>query len=135
MDLYAENILDHYRHPRLKGNLSSPHLAHTESNISCGDELTLHLRVNADRVVTIAWTGSGCAISQAAMSMLAEEIAGKTIEELAALTPKTMFDLLGVPISNRRLKCALLALHTLKNVLHMRSGQPAQGWHETIRAD
>lgn len=132
MDLYAENILDHYRHPRSHGALSNPTVARQEINPSCGDEILLHLTVKDGRIEEVGWTGAGCAISQAGMSMLSEELPGKTLSEAAALTGKTMQELLGVPIGARRLKCAMLALHTLKNALHLAQGEPTQDWNATL---
>lgn len=134
MDLYADNILDHYRHPRKKEPLPSPGVTHTEVNASCGDEITLELHIDNDHVVNVRWNGTGCAISQASMSMLAEELTGKSIEDLTALSPQNIFDLLGVPIGTRRMKCALLGLHALKNTLHKAQGEPEQDWNATTRA-
>ena len=135
MDLYAENILDHYRHPRNKQKLA-PDLqylvSHTEANLSCGDEISVSLNIKDDGIAEISWDGTGCAISQAAMSLLSEELHGKTVSEIEALTPKDVYDLLGVPIGPRRRKCALLGLHALKNALREHAGKKPQGWTETV---
>src|SRR3989339_784170 len=104
MDLYAENILEHYRNPRGKKRLPKPTVAHEEVNAGCGDTLTLDLQIKGGRVEKIGWAGVGCAISQAGMSLLAEKIDGKTTDELESLTPTDIRTLLGVPISQRRLK-------------------------------
>ena len=141
MNLYAENILDHYRHPRRKLPLPEEcgwgegHFHHSESNPACGDEITIGLNIKDDHLQDIHWDGTGCAISQAAMSILAEEFENISIDSAVALTPKHIFDLLGVPISPRRLKCALLGLHALKNALHTYYGEPLQAWTETISED
>ncbi len=138
MDLYADNILDHYKHPHHKmetqgiASLQDPTVVHTEKNLSCGDVLTIQLTIKDDHIAEIGWSGEGCAISQAAMSMLAEELMGTSIPDIDALTPQDIKDLLGVPISNRRIKCALLSLHTLKNAMHDLRKEPAQGWTETV---
>ncbi|MBI3336807.1 iron-sulfur cluster assembly scaffold protein [Candidatus Peregrinibacteria bacterium] len=151
MDLYAENILDHYRHPRHKLPLPKEAppptgepacrtgrdqgggvVIHHESNPACGDELTIRFGIKDDHIHNPSWDGTGCAISQAAMSMLAEEFENISIDSAAALTPKQIFDLLGVPISPRRLKCALLGLHALKNALHIHYGEPLQVWTQTV---
>ncbi len=135
MDLYADNILDHYRHPRGKQVLSHPSASHQEENISCGDELTVQLTIENERVIEIGWQGTGCAISQAAMSMLSEELAGMSIEDIEQLSPQHVYDLLGVPVGPRRHKCALLCLHTLKNALRKQKGEEAQGWNMTVAVD
>lgn len=132
MDLYAENILDHFKHPRHKGPLGDATCAHGEKNLSCGDEVHVEVRLDGDRIVAIGWTGQGCAISQAALSMLAETLVGKTLKEADALTADAVRTMLGVPVSTRRMKCAFLGLHVLKNLLRLHRGQPEQGWAETI---
>ncbi|HVW66405.1 MAG TPA: SUF system NifU family Fe-S cluster assembly protein [Candidatus Peribacteraceae bacterium] len=135
MDLYADIILDHYRAPRHKGELANVSVTHTEKNLSCGDEVTLQLKIADDGVAELAWTGEGCAISQAGMSMLAEEIAGKSLAEIDALTPADIRTMLGVPVGHRRVKCALLSLHTLQNALNELRNEPLQSWAETVGND
>lgn len=132
MDLYAEHILEHYRDPQNTGLLPKPSVAHEEVNLSCGDNVTLSLGVNNGVIEEIGWEGTGCAISQAAMSMLSEKLKGLSITEAKALTPKDLYSLIGVPVGPRRTKCALLGLHTLKNALHQLEGSAAQEWSETI---
>ncbi len=135
MDVYAENILDHFRHPRGKQALPKASIEHEEVNLSCGDALTIQLAIDNGNVAAIGWSGSGCAISQAGMSLLWEALQGKTMEEMDALTRADIEELLGVPIGPRRFKCAFLCLHTLKNTLRKAKGQEAQGWLETAEED
>lgn len=115
MDLYQENILDHAQNPRNWG-LVDPHNRHAEDeNPLCGDHLEVTLRVDENNIVTeIGWSGHGCAISQAAASMIGEEIVGKSLDEVKALSKDDILELLGIPISMSRLKCALLSLKVLK---------------------
>jgi nitrogen fixation protein NifU and related proteins len=135
MDLYAEHILDHYKTPRGKGLLADPSVTHTERNVSCGDAVTLNLDLKNGTICRLGWEGTGCAISQAGMSMLAEELEGKTAAEAAAISPKHLLELLGVPIGPRRMKCALLSLHTLKNALRAAEGKEPQLWRETVHVE
>lgn len=132
MDLYAENILDHYKSPRHKGILPTPTVTHQEKNLSCGDDLTIELAIVSGRITDLRWTGQGCAISQAAMSMLSEELIGKRTTEASTLSPSDVLKLLRVPIGPRRKKCAFLCLHTLKNTLRKIEGQDAAPWTETV---
>ena len=132
MNLYADQILDHSRHPRQKTSLPSPTVTHEEKNLSCGDRLKVDLLIEDDIVKNIGWDGDGCAISQAAMSMLGEELVGKSLTEIDALNAQDVIKLLGVPIGSRRLKCALLSLHALKNALHTHRGEAVQSWTETV---
>src|SRR5262249_30888230 len=81
-DLYRENILDHYKHPRNRGTLDQPDITYEDSNPLCGDRLRIDLTVKDGRIEQIRFSGVGCSISQAAASMLCEEVEGKTLEEV-----------------------------------------------------
>lgn len=131
--LYAEIILEHYHHPHHKEALTAPTVTHEEINAICGDQLTLHLMIEDGIVKEIGWEGTGCAISQASMSLLADELIGKTEEELKKMTPAAIHTLLGIDVGPQRLKCALLPLHALKNALRKMMNQPPQGWRETLQ--
>lgn len=132
MDLYAENILDHFRSPRGKDPLADQSVEHHEINASCGDEITVQLKIDDGHISGFSWSGTGCAISQAAMSMLSEELAGMSLNQLEAMKPEHMKELLGVPVGTRRTKCALLGLHALKNALRKYKGGKSQLWAETV---
>jgi nitrogen fixation NifU-like protein len=135
MDLYAENVLDHYRHPRNTGNLPKASVRHREENLSCGDDLTIELEIACGRITKVRWQGTGCAISQAAMSILSEELVGKTTDEIETLAPDEIRTMLGVPVGPRRIKCALLCLHTLKNALKKWRKEPLQDWLQTVEVE
>lgn len=135
MDLYAENILDHYRNPCKKmeaGSWKKLDVTHQETNPACGDEITIGFNMQDGHVQNIYWDGTGCAISQAAMSMLAEQLADISLKDAENISTKEIYALLGVPISPRRVKCAILCLHTLKNAIRKFKGEPAQGWIDTV---
>lgn len=114
-DLYRDEILEHYRRPHNFGTLESPDASVEGSNPLCGDRITLMLAVGEDgRVEDVAFTGRGCAISQASASMLTDEIRGRSLADVEALTNQVVLDLLGIEISPARLKCALLSIDTVK---------------------
>jgi nitrogen fixation NifU-like protein len=114
-DLYRENILDHYRHPRNKGRLEHPTHTHEEHNPVCGDVVRIDLHVNEEDVIDeVRFDGEGCAISQASASMLTEMVEGKTLEEAKELSKQDILEALGIDIGPVRLKCALLSLKVLK---------------------
>lgn len=119
MDIYTETILDHYQHPHHAGQLSSPTIKISEDNPLCGDKISLELITKNGVVADVGFVGTGCAISQAAMSLLADEIYGKKITVLKKLTPAKMYNLLHIPISPGRVKCALLGFATLQKTLKM----------------
>lgn len=114
MDLYAEEILDHYKHPRHFGHLEQPSLTYHDSNPFCGDEITLELKIEDDKVVDAAFTGHGCAISRASASMMTDEIIGKSLDELKGWSKQDILDLLGIEVGPVRMKCALLPLKAMK---------------------
>ncbi len=114
MDLYAEEIIDHYKHPRHFGHLDDPTLTYHDSNPFCGDEITLELKIENDKVVDVAFSGHGCAISRAAASMMTEEIIGKPLAELKEWSKDEVLDLLGIEVGPVRMKCALLPLKAMK---------------------
>jgi nitrogen fixation NifU-like protein len=114
-DFYKENILDHYRHPRNAGKLEQPTHSHEEHNPLCGDVIRLDLHVNAENVIDqVAFSGKGCAISQASASMLTEMIQGKSLDEAKQIGKEQILEALGIEIGPVRLKCALLSLKVLK---------------------
>jgi nitrogen fixation NifU-like protein len=115
-DLYRENILDHYKRPRHFGRLESFDLEFEDTNPFCGDEQHIYIELgDDDRVSGVSFEGKGCAISTAATSMLTEELAGKTREELLRLDKAFVLELLGIDISATRMKCALLGLKIVKS--------------------
>ena len=114
MEMYRELILDHARNPRHPGVLSPADIDHEEHNPLCGDRLRLTLQIDQNRVITnIGWDGEGCAISQATASLLGDEIIGKSLDEVTKLTKDEIFQLVGIPLTINRMKCALLSLKTL----------------------
>jgi nitrogen fixation NifU-like protein len=117
-DLYRDYILEHYRRPHNFGVLDEPSASIEGSNPLCGDRITLQLHVDPDGVVDqVAFTGRGCAISQASASLLTDEIKGKPVADVAAFRADDLLDLLGIEISPARLKCAMLSHDTLQKAL------------------
>ena len=118
MDLYAENILEHYHNPRHYGQLNAPTVSFEDSNPLCGDIIRLTLHINNNKLEDAKFSGEGCAISQASASMLLDEIIGKDVSFIKEISNEYIYDLLGVPLSPARVKCALLSLAALKKALH-----------------
>lgn len=113
-NLYREIILDHAREPRNWGVLNPADIDYEEYNPLCGDRLRITIRIDEDEtIVGLGWSGEGCAISQAAASMLGEEILGKSLEEVKTWTREDMLALVGIPLTINRVKCALLSLKAL----------------------
>jgi nitrogen fixation protein NifU and related proteins len=116
-DLYRDYILDHYRHPHNFGVLEAPTVSSEGANPLCGDRITMMLDISDGVVRDVAFTGRGCAISQASASLLTDEIKGKTVADVEKMTPDDLLELIGVEISPARLKCALLSLDTVAHAL------------------
>ena len=118
-DPYDDHILDHFESPYHKGHLSSPTCSHSDRNPICGDQITVELLVDEhDRVKEAYFDGKGCAISQAAASILCQEIEGKSLNELKDFQAKQMLDLLKVRLTASRQKCGLLGFKVLKTMLY-----------------
>lgn len=116
-DMYREIILEHYKHPHNAGTLEQPDITHEDNNPLCGDRIRIDLQVQDGQVADVRFQGRGCAISQAAASLLTDEIKGKSLDELRTFSKDDMLDLIGIPLDKNpvRIKCALLALKTLKS--------------------
>jgi len=114
-DLYREYILDHYQNPRNYGTLDDPDISYEDDNPLCGDVIRIDIKLDdQDRISQVAFSGEGCAISQASASMLTEEIMGKTLDELKQISKDDILDMLGIQLGPVRIKCALLSLKVLK---------------------
>jgi nitrogen fixation NifU-like protein len=112
--IYREIILDHYQNPRNRGTLDPHDYSYEDSNPLCGDEVRIDVRVKDGAVDAIAFSGQGCAISQASASILTELVEGKSLDEVKALGKDELLEEIGITLSPARLKCALLSLKVLK---------------------
>ncbi len=125
--IYEEHILDHFESPYHKGACPMATCSHSDRNPICGDQITVQLQVDTGRIKEAYFDGKGCAISQAAASILCEHIEGKTVEELKGMQPKEMLDLLQVPLTPSRQKCGLLGFKVLKTMLYSLETPETQG--------
>lgn len=116
-DLYREQILDHYKHPRNFGTLESCDAKGSEDNVVCGDRVSWQLQFAEGVVVDAKWQGEGCALSQAAASLLSEQLKGKTREALAEISDDTVLKVIGSQMNPSRQKCATLCVAALKKTL------------------
>ena len=114
-DLYREQILEHYKRPHHWGEIEDADLEFEDTNPLCGDDLKVQLKVVEGKVADVAFSGHGCAISQASASMASDEVIGMPVEDLVRLDRDFVLDLLGIDISATRMKCALLTLKVLKS--------------------
>jgi nitrogen fixation protein NifU and related proteins len=114
LDMYQENILDHYENPRNFGHLDKPDESAHDTNPLCGDTFDMELKFKGNKIEDVKFSGHGCAISTASASMLTEKIKKMNVEKIKKLDQKDIIDMLGIPLSHVRIKCAMLPLKVLK---------------------
>ena len=124
--LYREVILDHYKNPRGHGVIEDADASADGQNPLCGDEVSIFVTFenDGDTIEDVKFSGRGCAISQAATSMLMEMVKGRSATEVATLSKDELLDEVGIPLTPVRLKCAILGLTTLRLALHKAKGTP-----------
>ena len=124
--MYREVILDHYKNPRGHGLIEDADAEAEGQNPLCGDEVSIYVAFgeDGDTIDEVKFSGRGCAISQAATSMLTEMVTGRSAQEVASLPRDDLLDEIGIPLTPVRIKCALLGLSTLKLALHKAKGTP-----------
>jgi nitrogen fixation NifU-like protein len=114
-DLYRELIIERYKSPIYRGELEPNDISFEDDNPLCGDHIRIDLRLDEnDCVSEAAFSGQGCAISQASADLLVESIQGKSLADIKALTKEDVLEMLGIELGPVRLKCALLSLKVLK---------------------
>ena len=125
-DMYQEVILQHYRTPKNFGPLPDANREGEESNPLCGDHITVRLKVDpaSQKISEIRFQGDGCAISVASASMMTEKVAGLTLEQAGRLTRDDVLQLLGIPLSPARIKCALTGFAALGRALNPGPSSP-----------
>ncbi len=123
-DMYMEDILEHYKHPLNRGKIADADIQYHDANQLCGDEIDIYLKLDKSKTITDIKTESkGCAISQAATSMLSETLKGKTLDEVRGLDNAFVLDLLQIQLSMMRVKCALLSLIAIKKGIYKYLGE------------
>lgn len=116
MDIYKQNIIDHYKNPRNKFTMKDANLIVEEINTLCGDKIKFYLKIENEIIKDISFSGEGCAISQATASMLTEILKGEKISKLKKINFVFIKKLLGIEINPARSKCALLSVEALKKI-------------------
>lgn len=135
-NIYTAALMQHNSHPDYKYEMEGCTCSHEGINPSCGDELTLQLRIEDGVIEEASFVGSGCAVSQASADMMADLITGETVEEAKRLVGLFLGMIKGEPLSEEdkkdldeaaelesisrmpaRVKCAELAWRTLEKLL------------------
>ncbi len=125
---FIDFILDHYENPRHHGAMENPDVVMRGGNPGCGDIVTMYVRLDeGERITEVSFEGEGCTISQAAASIVTEKVIGRTLAEVTALDARIVVDEMGREVVANRLRCATLALNTLKAAeKKYRAGQAAK---------
>jgi nitrogen fixation protein NifU and related proteins len=118
-DLYAEEIIAHYEHPRNKGKMEKPSAMIHEYNPICGDDITVYLKIDGEKVSDIKFDGTGCAISIASASMMTEFVKGMTVQDAEKIRLDKLIEIIGIDPGPARLKCATLSLRAIKEALFL----------------
>jgi nitrogen fixation NifU-like protein len=115
---HIEKLMEHFDTPHHRGVLPDANVVHEGGNPSCGDVVTIYLKVDEhDRAVQVQFEGEGCTISQAASSILMDRVQGKTLAEIESLDYNDLIDELGRDVVMTRVRCATLSLTTLKGAV------------------
>ncbi|MGC8547862.1 MAG: iron-sulfur cluster assembly scaffold protein [Candidatus Micrarchaeia archaeon] len=117
LDIYAEELINNYEHPDAKGKLEKANATMHDENISCGDTITVYLRIENNKIKDASFEGDGCIISMGVANMLIDYIKGKDVEEIEAFDKEKLFDLIKIDPGPARLHCATLSLRAVKKAL------------------
>jgi nitrogen fixation protein NifU and related proteins len=129
-DSQIEYLLEHYQNPRNHGEMPDADVHLKGGHEGCADVVTVYLKLNGDKIEKISFTGEGCTISQAATSILTEEVQGLSTEEVQNLDYSTISELIGEELVKTRPRCATLGLDTLKAALQEYRKQQILGKRE-----
>jgi nitrogen fixation protein NifU and related proteins len=113
-NLYKEELMDHYRHPRNYGTLDNPHITGQMVNSACGDSVSFQAYIQDNNIAELKFQASGCVISQATASLLTERCKGHTLAAIKNMTKDDITALVGIALGPTRLRCALLPLEALQ---------------------
>jgi nitrogen fixation NifU-like protein len=118
-DLYQEFIIELYKDPHNYGEVEDPDYKAQAYNPTCGDMITIYLKVKDGLIEEARFTGKGCAISQASASLVTDFLKGKKVEDIRRITKEDVLSLIKIDLSKNptRIRCALLPLDALKKAL------------------
>lgn len=118
MDLYKEEVMDHYEHPRNQGEIEYPDKQGKDSNASCGDMIQFQLKIEDGKIVEAKWKGIGCAITTAAASKLSEYLQGQTLQDLRKMSDEELLKKgVGFEVNPGRIKCLMLPVKVVRKLL------------------
>lgn len=125
-DMYKEELLEHYRSPHNYGRIANADIRYRDFNPVCGDEIEIFMKVDGGKIANIKFEGKGCAISQAAASILTESIKGKKLQDAKRISNEQMLGMIPIKVSHLRIKCGLLALKAVQKGMVIYEGKKAR---------
>ncbi len=117
LDIYGEELINRYEHPHEKGKLENASISMHEENVSCGDNITVYLKIKDGKIEDAKFDGNGCIISMGSADLLLESIKGKSLKEIEKIGKKELFEIIGIEPGPARLHCATLSLRALKKAV------------------
>ena len=119
MDMYREDVMDHYEHPRNQGELDGEGVStERDSNASCGDMVQFYIKVKDGKIADVKWKGIGCAITTAAASKLSEYLRGVSLQAVRAMSEEELLQKgIGFEVNPGRMKCLTLPVKVVKKIL------------------
>lgn len=124
LDMYAEELIYNYEHQKNKGTIPDATMKRHEENISCGDKITVYMKVENGKVTDVKYDGIGCVISMGTSSILTDFLKGKRIEEIEAFDRKKLLDLISIDPGPVRMHCATLSLRAIKKAVYEYDHKP-----------
>lgn len=123
-DEAREHLLDHANNRRNQGPLAHYDIEHSLQSQTCSDWLRVTLQLDGSyNIAAVGWEGEGCAVSQASASMLGEHLIGMPLIQVQSITEGDILNMIGMPLSAQREKCALMSLYVLQQAVSLYMGE------------
>lgn len=124
MDIYAEELIRHYEHPSNKRKMEDATISMHEENVSCGDAITIYMKLNGEKIEELSFEGSGCVISLGVADMLTEYLKGKTLLQLEKMGYQELLKIINIDPGPVRMHCATLSLRAMKKAAFAHEHKP-----------
>jgi nitrogen fixation NifU-like protein len=124
LDIYAEELIYNYENPSNKRKIEDATISISEENVSCGDSITVYLKIEGEKILDVAFDGSGCVISMGTANILTNYIKGKRIKDVERMTKEDLLNLISIDPGPVRLHCATLSLKAIKKAIFTYERKP-----------
>ncbi len=132
LDMYAEELIYSYEHQKNKGAIADATVNRHEENISCGDKITVYMKIVDGKVVDVKYDGTGCVISMGTSSILTDFLKGKSISEIEGFDKKKLLELISIDPGPVRMHCATLSLRAIKKAVYQYDNKPIDAETKTL---